>query len=127
MWIIRWDENEVTSESVEGVIEIINSIHRTYINRFPVIVQIESSSKDMILIGVGNEQYSIIDYFPDSESYSMSPEGENEGDDIITFYTGDDESEFYIKDTIKYNTTLKILKSLLTDNTLIAEINWLVD
>lgn len=127
MWTIRWDENQATSDSVEDVIEIINSIHCTYINRFPVIVQIESNSKDEILIGVGNEQYSIIDYFPVSYSYSMSPEGENEGDDIITFYLGDDESEFYIKDTIKYDTALKILKSFLTDNTLLTEINWIID
>lgn len=127
MWTIRWDENEAISESVEGVIEIVNSIHRAYINRFPVIVQIETSSGDMILIGVGNEEYSIIDYFPDSQSCSMSPEGENEGDDIIAFYLGNDESEFYIKDTIKFDTALTILKSLLTDNTLLAGINWLVD
>ncbi len=127
MWTIRWDENQAASDSAEDVIEIINCIHCTYINRFPVIVQIESNSKDEILIGVGNEQYSIIDYFPVSQSYSMSPEGENEGDDIITFYLGDDESEFYIKDTIKYDTALKILKSFLTDNTLLTEINWVID
>lgn len=127
MWTIRWNKNEAISESVEGVIEIINSIHRTYINRFPVIVQIETSSGDMILIGVGNEEYSIIDYFPDSQSCSMSPEGENEGDDIIAFYLGNDESEFYIKDTIKYDTALKILKSFLSNNTLLTEINWIID
>lgn len=75
------------------------------------------------MIGVGNEEYSIIDYFPDSQSCSMSPEG----DDIIAFYLGDDESELYIKDTIKYDTALKILKSFLTDNTLITEINWIID
>lgn len=127
MWTIRWDENEAISESVEGVIETVNSIHRTYINRFPVIVQIESSSGNMILFGVGNEQYSVIDYFPVNQGHSMSPEGENEGDDIITFYLGDDESEYYIKDTIKYDTALKILKSFLTDNTLLTEINWIID
>lgn len=127
MWTIRWDENEAISESVEGVIETVNSIHRTYINRFPVIVQIESSSGNMILFGVGNEQYSVIDYFLVSQGHSMSPEGENEGDDIITFYLGDDESEYYIKDTIKYDTALKILKSFLTDNTLLTEINWIID
>ena len=127
MWTIRWDENQAASDSAEDVIEIINCIHCTYINRFPVIVQIESNSKDEILIGVGNEQYSIIDYFPVSQSYSMSPECQYEGDDIITFYLGDDESEFYIKDTIKYDTALKILKSFLTDNTLLTEINWVID
>ena len=127
MWILRWDKNEAIAESAEGVIGIINSIHRIYINRFPVIVQIESDSGDMILIGVGNEQYSIIDYFPDSESYSMTPEGENENDGIITFYLGEDESEFYIKDTIKYDTALKILTGFLTDNTLLTEINWIFD
>ncbi len=38
---------------------------------------------------------------------------------------GDDESEFYIRETVKYQTALEILKYFLTNNTVPENIVWI--
>ncbi len=127
MWTIRWSENIVVLKSAKDTMKLINNIHCDHLNVQPIIVQVESSLGDLMLIGVGNESYSIIDYFPHNKNYSLSPQGENDGNDIVSFYIGDDESQFYTKDTIKYQTALEILEYFLTTDALLEKISWVYD
>ena len=110
MWLVRWNDKTSALSNTEDVLNTIKNLHNTYLGLDPIIVQIENPYGDLMMIGLGNSQYSIVNYYPINSNYSLFPKGENKEDGTICFYMGDDESEFYIRDTIHYKTAIKILE-----------------
>lgn len=124
MWIVRWNDKTSSLSSTDDVLNTIKSLHNTYLELDPIIVQIENPVGDLIMIGLGNSQYSIVNYYPINSNYSLFPKGEYTEDGTICFYMGDDESEFYIRDTIHYETAIKILECFLANGNIYKTIEW---
>lgn len=125
MWTIYWNDKSIPADNVQKICEIIDKLNLEYVDKKPIIVRVENDSGDTMCICIGNKEgYSFMDYISCDGCTAKHIKGENVGDDIISFHMGEYESEFYIRDTIKYQTALKALRFFLLYNTLDTEIEW---
>ena len=128
MWNIYWNDMQLTLDAVENVIATIDKLNSEYIEKQPILIQVENEFGDRMCMGIGNrEEYSIIDFIPFDNSSSKSVEGENVGNGVVCFDMGGYESEFSISSTIKYKTALSVLKYFLKENTLDNKVDWIDD
>lgn len=128
MWTIYWNSESISVDNSREVFEIIDRLNLEYKKKTPIFVQVENSAGDRMCIGIGNnEEYSFINYFPFDGSSSKHVEGENEGNEVTCFYMGDYESEFYIDETIKYQTALNVLRAYVLNNILDKTVEWIED
>ncbi len=127
MCTIYWDDNFISIDDKE-VVNFIEKLNKTYLKIKPIIIQVEKNNGDTMCIGIGNHaDYSVINYYSNDDGISKSVEGENEGSEVICFYMGDYESEFYIYETIQYKTALNILSTFVLQNILDKTVEWIDD
>ena len=128
MWIMYWNAESTSVDDAQEVFEIIDKLNLEYIKKEPIFVQVENANGDRMCIGIGSyEEYSFINFFPYDGASSKHVEGENEGNEVICFYMGEYESEFYISETIKYQTAINVLRTFVLDNTLDKAVEWIDD
>lgn len=128
MWKVYWDNKSVSLYEEKEVLELIDKLNNEYLDKNSQIVCIENDSGDTLCIGIGNrKEHSFIDYISYDGYIAKHVEGENVGDDILSFNMGSYESEFYISETIKYQTALTILKQYLLNNSLDDQVKWIDD
>ena len=128
MWTIYWNSESISVDNAREVFEVIDRLNLEYNKKNPIFAQVENTVGDRMCIGIGNcEEYSFINFFAFDGSSSKHVEGENEGNEVICFYMGDYESEFYINETIKYKTAVNVLRTYVLDNTLDNAIEWIDD
>lgn len=128
MWNIYWNNEKVSIDVIDKVIDVINKLNFEYMRKKPILVQVENEFGDRMCIGVGNcAGYSVIDFLPCNSYFSKSVEGENIGDGVICFYMEDYESEFCISNTIQYDTAINVLKTFICKNMLDKSVNWIDD
>ena len=66
MWVLKWNlTGKLVTSSCDEVIKKINSLNQEYQDKQPVIIEIETSSKKSLTIGVGTKEgLSCLVYFP---------------------------------------------------------------
>ena len=128
MWKVCWEDKSKLLHDRKEVLELIEKLNEEYLDQGSIIVRVENDSGDTLCMGIGNKKgYSFIDYISHDGYMAKRAEGENVGDDIISFNMGGYESEFYISETIKYQTALAILKQYLLNNSLDNQVKWIDD
>ena len=109
MWVLKWNlTGKLVTSSCDEVIKKINSLNQEYQDKQPVIIEIETSSKKSLTIGVGTKEgLSCLVYFPFPDGLgSMHPVPHNsqyrDCDKSIIFWLNSYDSEFEMKDLITY-------------------------
>ncbi len=128
MWELNWEGNKKIYKKSDDLNYSLVELNKEYKNIRPIFAQISNQDNDCMYVAIGNPNgYSFIDYISSDGLFIKHVEGENYGDETVCFYVEDSESEFYIEDTIMFETALKIINEFICNNKLAEFVNWIDD
>ena len=128
MWKLNWEDNTGTIDEYTELHQTLEDLNNEYKNKRPVFVQIQNYKDDCMCIGIGEPRgYSFVEYYSGDGMLTKHVEGENAGDETVVFFMGDSETELFAKDTIRFETALKIVDEFSHNNTVADFVNWIDD
>ena len=131
MWVLKWNlTGKLVTSSCDEVIKKINSLNQEYQDNQPVVIEIETSSKKSLTLGVGpKEGLSCLVYFPFPDGLgSMHPVPHNsqyrDCDKSVIFWLNSYDSEFEMKDLITYEEAVNEVIYFLQNDDVSANLSW---